>query len=798
MANPFQIVQPKTVTDPVCGMKVDPARAAGSVEHEGKPYHFCSSHCVERFRADPARYLAPGAAHEAMPAPAASVKDPVCGMDVDPARAAGVASHEGKQYHFCSTHCVAKFQADPARYLRPVAASAPEAMPAGRYTCPMHPEIVRDGFGTCPLCGMALEPMEVSLEDPGSPELDDMRRRFLWSLPFTIPVLALGMAGLYPWVQFALSAPAIFLCGWPIFERAWQSLKHRSPNMFTLIALGAGVAWLFSAAVLLDPGWLPHELRHGSMPLVYFEAASVIVSLVLLGQVLELRARAQTSSAIRGLLELAPKTARLEDGREVAIAEIQPGAMLRVRPGEKTPVDGVVTEGGSAVDESAITGESMPVEKSAGSKVTGGTLNGTGSFVMRAERVGKDTLLARIVQLVNEAQRSRAPVQRLADKVAAWFVPAVAAVSALTFACWLAFGPEPKLAYALVNAISVLIVACPCALGLATPMSIMVGAGRGARAGVLVKSAEALETFGKADTLVVDKTGTLTEGKPRVTAYDGDKASLRIAAGLEQSSEHPLAAAVLAYARGQGVEPGRAVNFRYAPGLGVSANVDGAPAALGSRRMMEQLGLDPRGEGSLFLAAGDKVLASFQVEDPVKASAPAALKLLRDEGIRVAMLTGDSKANALGVAAALAIDDVEAEALPAAKHAFIARLIGEGRIVAMAGDGVNDAPALARAHVGIAMGNGTDIAMESAGITLVKGDLGGIVRARRLSKAVMRNIRQNLFFAFFYNLLGVPVAAGVLYPFFGVLLSPMIAAAAMTLSSVSVIANALRLRRVSL
>lgn len=705
-------------------------------------------------------------------------------MDVDPAKSAGSFPFEGTTYHFCSSHCVEKFKTDPRCYLDPQA--APEQMPAGRYTCPMHPEIVQEGFGACPLCGMGLEPLEVSLDDAGNPELDGMWRRFRVSLLFTVPVFVLGMLMIQPLAQALLATPAIFWCGWPIFERAWQSIRHRSPNMFTLIAIGAGAAWLFSVWQLASGEHHAH---------VYFESAGVIVTLVLLGQVLELKARARTTAAIRALLELAPKAARLEDGREVPVDQIRPGDRLRVRPGERIALDGSVVEGSSAVDESAITGEPLPAEKRAGSKVTGGTINGTGSFVMKVERVGRDTLLSRIVQLVNEAQRTRAPIQRLADRAAAWFVPAVLAVAVIAFFAWL----PHSLSFALVNAVAVLIIACPCALGLATPMSILVGTGRGARAGVLIQSAEALETFGRVDMLVVDKTGTLTEGRPRVTAFDGDPAALRLAAGLEQSSEHPLAAAILAFARERGVEPGVARNFTYVPGLGVSANIDGQPAALGSRRLMEQLGLAiPDGPATLYLASEGRVSASFQVSDPVKSSARGALDKLRAEGIQVAMLTGDARPAAEAVARELGIEQVEAEALPEAKHRFIEKLIGEGRIVAMAGDGVNDAPALARAHVGIAMGNGTDIAMKSSGITLVKGDLEGIIRARKLSKAVMANIRQNLFWAFAYNLLGVPIAAGVLYPFFGILLSPMIAAAAMTFSSVSVIANALRLRELDL
>jgi Cu+-exporting ATPase len=723
-----------------------------------------------------------------------TVKDPVCGMNVDPAKSAGSHEFEGTTYHFCSTHCLHKFRADAAKYLAPQA--APEAMPEGRYTCPMHPEVVQEGFGTCPLCGMALEPIEVSLEETGNPELDDMSRRFQVSLPGSVPVFVLGMFHMLPWTQFALSIPVVFWCGWPIFERGWQSIRTRNLNMFTLIALGVGAAFVYSAAVMLLPEVIPHEMHGG----VYFEAAAVIVSLVLLGQVLELRARAQTSTAIRALLQLAPKTARLvEDGgdREVAITDIAKGDRLRVRPGERVPVDGVVEDGHSSIDESMVTGEPMPVEKGAGARVTGGTLNGMGSFVMRAERVGRETLLARIVKMVNEAQRSRAPIQRLADVVASYFVPAVVAVAALAFLGWYLLGPEPRLVYAIVNAVAVLVIACPCALGLATPMSIMVGTGRGAQSGVLIRHAEALETFGKVDTLVFDKTGTLTAGKPAVTRFEPEDGELaRIAASLEQGSEHPLAAAVLEHARGRGVRPGPVSRFAYLPGKGVAGMVDGTAAALGNEKLMEGLGVAV--EPGTWLAVDGKAAARIEFDDPLKPNAAETIAALHREGLRLVLLTGDQRASAEAVAKAAGIDEVHAEVLPQDKVAIVAKLVESGRTVAMAGDGVNDAPALARAHVGIAMGTGTDVAIESAGITLVKGDLGGLLRARRLSQAVMRNIKQNLFFAFFYNLLGVPVAAGLLYPVFGILLSPMIAAAAMTFSSVSVIGNALRLRKLRL
>jgi Cu+-exporting ATPase len=711
-------------------------------------------------------------------------------MNVDPAQAAGSFDFEGITYHFCSTHCLHKFRADPGKYLATDTAS--EAMPAGKYTCPMHPEVIQDGFGACPICGMALEPMEVSLEEAGNPELDDMSRRFWISLIFSIPVFVLGMLHRLPWVQLGLSIPVVSWCAWPLFERGWQSLRTRNLNMFTLIALGVASAFLYSLAVQLFPTWIPHEMHGG----VYFEAAAMIVSLVLLGQVLELRARARTSAAVRALLELAPKTARLvEDSgdRDIPVDEIRKGQLLRVRPGERIPVDGVIQQGFSSVDESMVTGEPIPVEKAPLARVTGGTLNGNGSFVMRAERVGKETLLAQIVKMVNQAQRSRAPIQRLADVVASWFVPAVILVALLTFAAWWLWGPEPRLVYAVVNAVAVLIIACPCALGLATPMSIMVGTGRGAQSGVLVRNAEALETLAKVDTLVFDKTGTLTQGKPVITRFDPGSAELiHIAASLEQSSEHPLAGAILAYARSLGIAPSPVSRFAYLPGKGVAGMVDGRASALGNERLMEALNV--RTEPGTWLAVDGRIAARIEFEDPLKADAVTTIGALKKEGLSLVLLTGDKRGAAETVARHVGIDEVHAEVLPGEKHDLIAKLTGQGRSVAMAGDGVNDAPALARAHVGIAMGTGADVAIESAGITLVKGDLAGLLRARRLSEAVMRNIKQNLFFAFIYNLLGVPIAAGVLYPFFGILLSPMIAAAAMTFSSVSVIGNALRLR----
>ncbi|HSE02732.1 MAG TPA: heavy metal translocating P-type ATPase [Methylomirabilota bacterium] len=764
------------------------------------------------------------------------VTDPVCGMDVTPGDAAGgSAEHAGTTYWFCNPRCRAQFVADPARYLDPPKAP-PDHRASGEdtrvYTCPMHPEVRRVGPGSCPKCGMALEPLEVTADEGPSPELVDMTRRFWVSLVLTVPVLGLAMGEMvapalltalgptaWLWIQLALSAPVVLWGGWPFFVRGAQSLVTRHLNMFTLIAIGTGAAFGYSVFAVLLPDALPHAMRHGGVPPVYFEAAAVITTLVLLGQVLELRARSATSGAIRALLGLQPKSARRlrEDGGEedVPLAHVAAGDRLRVRPGERVPVDGVLLEGRSAVDESLVTGEPIPVEKEPGSRVTGGTVNGTGGFVMRADRVGADTLLAQIVAMVAEAQRSRAPIQRLADQVSAVFVPAVVMVAALTALAWGLLGPEPRLAHALVNAVAVLIIACPCALGLATPMSIMVATGRGAQAGVLIRSAEALETLAKVDTLLVDKTGTLTEGKPRLVSLvtaNGEREDdvLALAAGLERGSEHPLAAAVLAGAAARGMAPAPVEGFRSLTGRGVVGAVAGRRVALGNARLLEELGIDAGplgkradalredGQTVVFLVAGDSVAGLLAVADPIKPSAPHAIRALQAEGLRVVMVTGDSAVTARAVARALDLDDVIAEVLPEQKAEVVRRFQAEGQVVAMAGDGVNDAPALAAAGVGIAMGTGTDVAMESAGITLVQGDLGGIVRARRLARATMRNIRQNLAWAFVYNLLGVPIAAGVLYPFTGLLLSPMLASAAMSLSSVSVIANALRLRRVPL
>ena len=782
-------------------------------------------------------------------------------MTVDPDRAAAQSVHDGKTFYFCCQNCATKFAASPAKYLSatssaptnraPVqltgiaaakqspAAPTPQSAPpkqraAANYICPMDPEVSQDHPGACPKCGMALEPRDAIGEQEENPDLSDMTRRFWISVALTIPILALAMSDMIPgqplqnvlspraigWIELILATPVVLWAGWFFFERGWASIVNRSLNMFTLIALGTGTAYVFSVIAVLFPQIFPDSFRvmGGGLP-VYFEAAAAITALVILGQVLELRARSRTSTAIRSLLKLSPKSARLvrADGTEidVPVEHIAVGDLLRVRPGEKVPVDGVIAEGESSVDESLMTGEPIPVEKLNGARVIGGTVNGTGTFIMRAERVGSETLLAQIVRMVSEAQRSRAPVQKLADRVAGYFVPAVILIAVITFIAWAIYGPEPKMAHALLNAVAVLIIACPCALGLATPMAIMVGTGRGALAGILVKNAEALEIFEKVDTLVVDKTGTLTEGRPRVVsvipaAGSDEKQILRFAATLERGSEHPLAGAILAAAKERSIDLGNLTDFQSRTGKGVLGKVDGHAVALGNRALFAELKItigelekspksqEADGQTVMFVAADGAIVGIIGVADPIKSTTPEALTKLHREGIRIIMLTGDSRATADSVARKLGIDQVHAEILPGQKSEIVKQLQAEGHIVAMAGDGVNDAPALSQANVGIAMGTGTDVAMESAGITLLRGDLLGLARARTLSRATMRNIRQNLFFAFVYNSLGVPIAAGVLYPFFGLLLSPILASAAMTFSSVSVITNALRLRKVQL
>ena len=772
--------------------------------------------------------------HDRAVEPERTVKDPVCGMTVDPATTAHHHELAGTTYHFCSAGCRTKFIADPHRYLHPTAeAVAAEDVPEGAiWTCPMHPEIRQVGPGSCPICGMALEPEMPTLDEGPNPELIDMSRRFWVSAALSLPLFVLAMGSellgwhwlpmrASVWLQLALATPVVLWGGWPFFERGWASLKSRNLNMFTLISLGVGMAYSYSLVATLAPNLFPPSFHTmGGMVPVYFEAAAVITTLVLLGQVLELRARSATGKAIRALLGLAPKTARIvrEDGREedIDLGHVHAGDLLRVRPGEKVPVDGVVVEGRSSVDESMISGEPVPVEKVQGEKVTGATVNGTGSLLMRAERVGQDTMLSQIVRMVAEAQRSRAPIQALADKVSAWFVPAVVAIAVLSFGVWAIFGPEPAMSFAIVNAVAVLIIACPCALGLATPMSIMVGTGRGATAGVLVKNAQALELMEGVDTLVVDKTGTLTLGKPKLTGvvpshgFD-DAQVLRLAAALERASEHPLAAAIVEGAEERGLTLPTAEDFASHTGKGVSGTVEGRKVALGNKVLLADLGIDSfplmarademrsEGQGVMFVAIDDRLAGLIAVADPIKESAAGAIAELRRDGVRVVMLTGDNQRTAEAVARQVGgIDEVIADVLPDQKQAVVERLRASGRRVAMAGDGINDAPALAAADVGIAMGTGTDVAMESAAVTLVKGDLGGIVRARRLSRAVMRNIRQNLFFSFVFNGAGVPIAAGVFYPLFGLLLSPMIAGAAMALSSVAVIGNSLRLRGVRL
>lgn len=812
-------------------MTVEPDSAAGSFEYKGVIYYFCSLHCLQKFREAPEQFLRKGAAppmvqpvgiQRAKPKPTDS-SNPV----------AGAAGH-GKSNYTCPMHLeVRQNHAGSCPMcgmaLEPLTVAVPQTKT--EYTCPMHPEIVRDEPGSCPICGMALEPRTISLSEEENAELKDMRRRFWISAVLSLPVFAIGMSDLVPgqplqqlismraltWIQLALATPVVLWGGWPFFVRAWHSILNRNLNMFTLIGLGVSVSYVYSVVATVVPDIFPHSFReHSGVVPVYFEAAAVITTLVLLGQLLELKARGQTSAAIKSLLGLAPKTARQvrDDGTEedVPLETIVAGDLLRVRPGEKVPVDGVVVEGSSAVDESMISGEPIPVTKRAGDRVIGATVNGTGTFVMRAERVGSETLLAQIVQMVAEAQRTRAPIQKLADRVSAYFVPAVILIAVVTFIAWAILGPEPRMAYALINAVAVLIIACPCALGLATPMAIMVATGKGAQVGVLFKNAEAIEVLREVGTLVVDKTGTLTEGKPKVvsmltTSGFNERQLLGLAASLERGSEHPLAAAIVAAVEERGAEINSATRFESVTGKGVTGDVDGHKLGLGNRALVKDMSIDSSdldakaesqrvaGQTVVYIIIDDKAAGLIGIADPIKSSAEEAIRQLHDEGIRIVMLTGDSETTARTVGAALNIDEVIAEVLPNQKAEIVKKLQAQGHRVAMAGDGINDAPALAQADVGIAMGTGTDVAMESAGVTLVKGDLRGIVRAIRLSRATMRNIKQNLFFAFLYNALGVPIAAGVLYPFFGLLLSPMIAAAAMSLSSVSVIANALRLNR---
>ena len=824
--------------DPVCKMKVLPETAAAEHVHDGTTYYFCNVGCRDRFVADPAKYLAP-AAETATSGGKVSKIDPVCGMTVDPATAAGMSEHAGETYYFCSDRCKQRFDADPKRFLEPQPAQ--DLPKDAEYTCPMHPEILQIGPGTCPKCGMALEPVEITLDDAPDPEYADMRRRFIIAAILTVPIFVLAMSemfvsfdGLFPslphgqasrisqWIQLILATPVVFYCGWPFFVRAGQSVKNASPNMFTLIALGTGAAYLFSLVALLAPNIFPDAMRDPHTGLIggYFESAAVITTLVLLGQVLELRARTQTSSAIKELLRLAPEEATVvrPDGTEavVPLAQVAAGAILRVRANEKIPTDGVVTEGSSAVDESMVTGESIPVDKSAGSKVIGGTVNSNGMLIVRAESVGRDTLLAQIVRLVGEAQRSRAPIQRLADAVSAYFVPGVVIVAIVAFVVWYLLGLP---SFALVAAVSVLIIACPCALGLATPMSIMVGTGHGAKNGVLVKRGEALETLEKVDAIVVDKTGTLTEGRPAVTEIVpvangpcSENELLSLAASVERHSEHPLATAVVREAEARNLELTPVEGFTSTTAVGVAGRAGGREVVVGSPKIFERH--DSSGDASelleradrsreegrtvLFVAIDGRPAGTIVVADPIKASAPAAIAELHRLGLEVIMMTGDNSLTAASVARELGIDQVFAEVLPADKASKIKELQSQRKVVAMAGDGVNDAPALAQADVGIAFASGTDIAIESADVTLLKPDLGGILKAANLSRATMRNIRQNLFFAFIYNFVGVPIAAGILYPFLGILLSPMIASAAMTFSSVSVIANALRLRNIRL
>ena len=839
--------------DPVCGMDVNPATARYKTSHNGKEYFFCCAGCQSKFQANPEKILSSAPKPMTMTSELVSLGGPALVVPtlkkpatVPNPQSAGGSAKDTRAY-VCPM-CPEVRQIGPGPCPKCGMALDLESPPLSatktEYTCPMHPEVVRAGPGPkiCPICGMALEPRTVTVEED-NPELRDMTRRFWISLALTAPLLAIAMGSMIsphifmaspwnwglPWLELLLATPVVLWCGWPFFQRGWASLVNRSTNMFTLIAMGTGVAYLFSVVATLFPQIFPASFSSmtrsvGNRPDVYFEAAAAIVTLVLLGQVLELRARSQTSSAIRGLLDLSPKMARVmttsddgrDDERDIPLEEVKPGDRLRVRPGEKIPVDGVVLDGSSVVDESMITGESVPVEKIAASRVIGATVNGNGSLVMRAERVGSETMLAQIVQMVSQAQRTRAPIQRLADKVAGWFVPAVLAIAVVTFIAWVSFGPEPRFAHAIVNAVAVLIIACPCALGLATPMAIMVGTGRGAHAGVLIKNAEALETLEKVDTIVFDKTGTLTEGKPKVVSIStagnppaiSKEDLLRLAASLERASEHPLGAAIVLKANEDKLSLSEPANFQSVPGQGVHGTVEGKSVAVGNSALMRAVGafgseptisvLKVAGSTGIYVAVDGKYAGHIAVADPLKRSTPNALRELKAQGIRLVMLTGDNKTTAQEIARSLEIEDFKAEVLPAQKAEIVRSLQHEGRVVAMAGDGINDAPALAQAQVGIAMGTGTDIAMESGGITLLKGDLEGILRARKLSQATMRNIRQNLFFAFLYNSIGVPIAAGVLYPVFGLLLSPILAAAAMSFSSVSVITNSLRLRKVKL
>jgi Cu+-exporting ATPase len=817
--------------DPVCGMAVDPSTAKHKFEHAGINYYFCCERCLEKFKAEPDKF----------PSRSSSINSPEL-VSVGVARRQSIASGPEDETKQKTTENYVCLMCPEVRETRPgpcpscgmaLEPEMPVVTTRVEYTCPMHPEIVRPQPGSCPICGMALELRTVTAREEENPELRDMTRRFWVCALLTVPLLGIAMAdmlpsmpvqsvlpdGWLPWIELALATPAVLWAGWPFFQRFWTSLVNRSPNMFTLIGMGTGVAYRYSLVATLFPRIFPQSLRGmDGYPDIYFEAAAAITTLVLLGQVLELRARSRTGAAIRALLDLSPKTARiLRDNKEedIPLERVKPGDRLRVRPGEKIPVDGVVLEGTSSVDEAMITGESMQVAKTPGSRVIGATVNQTGSFLMRAERVGSETLLAQIVQLVSQAQRSRAPIQRLADRVSGWFVPLVIGVAVVTFIVWNLFGPEPRLAHALVNAVAVLIIACPCALGLATPIAVMVGTGRGAHAGVLIKNAEALEILEKVDTLVIDKTGTLTEGKPRVVGVFAEKGTeqselLRLAASLEQSSEHPLAAAVVTAARERGVDLSPAQDFESLTGKGIVGKVDGHAVVVGNEGLLRERGIrvekSPEaaavagvgGSTIIFVAVDGRLAGSITIADPIKSSTPDAIRELKAQGIRLVMLTGDNRATAEDIARRLGVDEFGGEVLPDRKSDVVRNLQKEGRVVAMAGDGINDAPALAQADVGIAMGTGTDVAIESGSVTLVKGDLAGIVRARKLSQATMRNIRQNLFFAFIYNLLGVPIAAGVLYPFFGLLLSPILAAAAMSFSSVSVISNSLRLRKVAL